>query len=80
MNANFANALARAKRQVIRSGRPNVFAYVCRERGEWGGQEFVVYSGAEYEEIGREEDCLAAVWSYEEENGEIAAAVEDEWQ
>lgn len=79
-------AIERAKRHVINSGRVNVFAHVCLENGE-DGPEYVVLSDAWYQEAGNEEECVASVWSYEDgrydeanvfrPNGRIAAAVEE---
>jgi len=84
---DYTQALERAKRRVIEAGRVNVFAYVCRERQEFGPDRAVVLSGAEYEESGDEDTCVAAVWSYADgeydaagvfrPSGRIAAAVEE---
>lgn len=73
----FAAALERARRRVLAAGRSNVFAYIVRERGEFG-PEHVILTNAEYQEFGREDDCLAVVWSYVDDSGRLAAAMETE--
>ena len=79
-------AIERAKRHVINSGRVGIMVHVCLEDGECG-PEYVVLSDAWYQETGEEEKCVASVWSYEDgrydeanvfrPNGRIAAAVEE---
>lgn len=71
----FAGVLERARRRVLAAGRSNVFAYIVRERGEFG-LEHVILTDAEYQEFGREDDCLAVVWSYVDDFGRLAAATE----
>jgi len=87
MYSNFKKALAAAKRQVIATGRSNVFAFVCRDSEEDSTIGFSVYSQGFYDEDpSLERNCVAAVWSYPDgrydennqfhENGKIAAAEE----
>jgi len=82
MSARYSHALQCAKRVVIASGRPNTFRFVVNDPIEG----ICTMSGPVYELEGREDRCLAAVWSYEDgayrgeefvPNGKIAAAVEE---
>lgn len=75
-SSSLQSFIARGKRYVVGRG-PGCYAYVCRVLNEWGtGRELELLSAAAYEDGNYEDDCLAVIWSYEDENGKIAAAVE----
>lgn len=78
--------IARAKAAVIATGKAGVYRYICREDGPEVRSGLVTMDACWYQETGREEDCVAVVWSYADgrydkdnkfrENGKIAATVE----
>ncbi len=83
---SLAKAISRAKDRVIASGKVNRYAYVCKDRDEIGRPTLEIMDYGTYQEIGDENKCVAAVWSYQDghydssnvfhANGRIAAAVE----
>ncbi len=73
-----AAAVERARRWLLARGRENAWAYVVRDHDEFGRVAFEVVGRAEYEEHGNEESCAAALWTYRDDAGQLAVAVETE--
>ena len=69
---NLNQAIQRAKARVIETGKTNRHAFVCHDYD--GG--FEIIGNAEYQETSEESRCAASVWSYEDDNGKLVAAVE----
>lgn len=72
----YDRALAEARARVIQSGKEGVYLYVALDRDGFNGDEVVSVPGYIYEEQYRKDDCLAVVWSYRDDDGQIKAATE----
>lgn len=73
-----AAAVERARRWLLDCGRENAWAYVVRDHDEFGRVAFEVVGRAEYENHGNEDSCAAALWTYRDDAGQLAVAVETE--
>ncbi len=73
-----AAAVERARRWLLDRGRENTWAYVVRDHDELGRVAFEVVGRAEYENHGNEDSCVAALWTYRDDAGQLAVAVETE--
>lgn len=73
-----AAAVERARAWLLGRGRENAWAYVVRDHDEFGRVAFEVVGRAEYENHGNEESCAAALWTYRDDAGRLAVAVETE--
>ncbi len=76
---NYKQAIAAAKRNVV--VYENRHAYVCRDKDEFGREEFVVMSACEYEEdVRAEEKCVAVLWSYMDAGAmKVAMETQEDW-
>jgi hypothetical protein len=72
----YARALASAQARVLKA--ENTWRYIVREPDGFGGFEISSVPGWVYEEQYREEHCIAVVWSYRDDDGQIKAHTETE--
>jgi hypothetical protein len=72
--AAYARALASARARVIKG--EGVHRYIVREPDGFGGFEISSVPGWVYEEQYTEDQCLAVVWSYRDDDGQIKAHTE----